>query len=491
MGRTEDGGGFSFDESLPKDQYDALVASGLIDAPAPLAQSHNPPQRLKKSPQKEPTKDRLPPHSVEMEMGLLGSILHDPKNGIIECIDRLGTEVESFYDVRHQEIYRVLIEMHESNLPIDLITLFQKIKERYPEKPVDIEYLNKIQDSSPSAANLGYYLDIVKDKHSLRRLIQYCNDICRRAFEHSGTTDSLMDSAESDLTKISQARTEAIRTLNGKSLGKRMLDDLERRSELKGKLSGLDTGLADINYWTNGLQYGEQCIVGARPSQGKTALGLSILRHVVFEQRIPALFISLEMDVEAVMRRLLSMHMKIPMRTVREGTYSDSDYGKMVSFHGLCAKAPLYVIDAVHGMGIHELCAKARRHVIQFGVKFIVTDYLQKIKPKERHEKRTYEIGDISGRLKALASETKTAMLTLAQLNRENEKQKGREPRLSDLSDSGQIERDADTVFLIHRKQYETKLILAKQRDGETGVITLFFDGKYTRFENAQHEDNE
>jgi len=446
---------------------------------------------LKRFQRHKPTHvDRLPPHSREAEQGVLGCVLLSPNDCLGRCIEKLKSGAEVFYDLRHQTIYSAVVEMYDKREPIDIITLQQQLSDKQLLDQIGgIPYLNALQDSVPSAANLTYYLDIVHEKSVLRRIVKTCTEVVGRVYDYQGTVDELVDSVGRDIEKVIELQQQngISPILDGKQAGARMEEDLDRRWKLQGKLSGMDTGLVDLNYMLEGVQFGEQFVVGARPSQGKTALGLSLFKHMAFNG-IPSLFISLEMSVEAVMRRLLSMHMNVTLREIRRGTYNEGQVQKFILFQSECARHPMHIVDGVGGIGVRELCSIVRRKVIQHGIKFVVIDYLQKIKPAERHEKRTYEIGDISGRLKSLAVECNIGLLTLAQLNRENTKEKGRPPRLSDLADSGQIERDADTVGLLHKTPDKTMLIIAKQRDGETGIINLVFDGSYVRFENYTPE---
>jgi len=391
---------------------------------------------------------------------------------------------EAFYDLRNQTIYNAVMTMTDVLEPIDIITLQQRLKDGgLLDQIGGIAYLNTLQDAVPSAANLSYYLDIVAEKYTMRRLVQTCTDLVGRVYEHEGDVDVLLDEAERDIFSIQKSKF--MPTLDGKAVGKRMLQDLERRFNLNGALSGLSTGIPALDAMTEGLQPGEQFIIGARPSQGKTALGLNFFAHSVFNG-IPAMFISLEMSVEAIMRRLCAMRLKIGMKTMRRGSYSEQDFGSFASMSTQLSKLPIRIVDGVDGMNIREVCSRINKEVIRSGIKLVVVDYLQKIRSCERQEKKTYEVAEVSGRLKAVAHDNNIAIVTLAQLNRENvkggDKNGSRAPRLSDLADSGQIERDADTVALIHRKDNETNLIIAKQRDGELGLIKLYFEGRYGLF---------
>lgn len=432
--------------------------------------------------------DRLPPYSTEAEQGVLACVLSDPAS-LPEALERLKSDPGVFYDLRHQYIYAELARMSDQQVPVDLILLGKRLGDRNELEQIGgFAFLDQLQDSVTSAANLSYYTEIILEMALRRRLIAACTETISRAYDNSDV-NSLV--SEVERLMAFQNSHQIVHSLDGRQAGLAMISDLERRLELKGALSGLDTGFKQLNAMTEGLQFGEQFVIGARPSQGKTALGLSVFKHCAFNG-VPSLFISLEMSTEAIMRRLLSMQMSIPLKVVRRGNYMDSDFAKFTSFQGLCHKHPMHLVDGVSGLGIRDLVSIIRRKVVQFGIKLVVIDYLQKIKPAERHEKKTYEVGDISGRLKSLAIECDVAMITLAQLNRENTKDKGRAPRLSDLADSGQIERDADTVGLIHtppeKGEVDKFLIIAKQRDGETGLVPLDFNGMYVRFENPKED---
>ncbi len=443
---------------------------------------------------KKPAKveeDRLPPHSEAMERATLGCIFMSPTECLDICAHELSVGPDAFYDHRHKVVYSLMLEMRERKEAIDLVTVTEHLKDRNILAGVGgVEYLTEITNASHSAANLTYYTDVLRDKHVLRKILAACVHVTEKVFDESNGIESALQAFDSSVVMV-QSDRRVKSSLNGLEVGDRMMTDLERRFGLGGKLSGLDTGLIDFNSMTEGLQAGEQTVIGARPSMGKTALGVGIFRHIAMQLKIPSLFISLEMSVEALMRRLLSAEMEIPLRDVRRGTYNDHQMKQFVIFRDRCMKSPMHIIDGVSGIGCREICASIRRMQMQFGIKLVVLDYLQKIKPDIKHEKRTYEIGDVSGKLKAVAVETNVALVTMAQLNRENVQQKGRPPRLSDLADSGQIERDADLVGLIHRTNEKNMLIIAKQRDGETGLVNLYFDKTHCRFLNISNVNQE
>ncbi len=441
----------------------------------------------------------VPPHSLECEQGVLGCQINDP-NCVQAINERFASNVCHFYDLRHQEIQKCLFSLWLDGQQIDLITIQEQLKGAGVLQNIGgIEYLIELQDAAPSSANLPVYAEKVQEKFHLRMMIQTCREVMADSYRCTEDVNHFLDQSEAKVMRITEARNRAgmdeSRVLNAQQSSSRMIDDLERRFNLQGALSGLDTGFWRLNQMTEGIQFGEQTLIAARPSMGKTAIGLNIFQKVVLEQKIPALFVSLEMSVSALMRRLLSSYHSIPMQAIRRGSYTEGDFAKFSSFKNFVSQCPLHIIDGSGGLSINEISSQIRAHVKKFGTRLVVVDYLQKIQASGRHEKRTYEIGEVSGRLKALAVDTNAAFLTLAQLNRESEKDKGRVPKLSDLADSGQIERDADTVALIHRKRDDetgaTKIIIAKQRDGECGMVDLTFNGQFCRFENpGQHPED-
>lgn len=436
-----------------------------------------------------PAPDRLPPHDTNTEQAVIGCCLIAPDMSLALCEEQIQNGDEAFYDLRHQRIYSELLKMHVFGEKIDSVTLGVRLGPALAEVGGH-EYLGQCEGCVLSPANLESYLEILSEKLVLRRILAACTRVASQVYEHSGKVDQLLDEMERDVLAVSAERHPKS-TLDGKQSGKRMLSDLERRHELQGALSGLDTGLIDLNWKTEGLQFGEQAVIGARPSMGKTAFGLGVFRHNALKLKIPSLFVSLEMSVEALMRRMLAGEMNEGMRGLRKGSYNETQFSRFMIFNTMCSKSPMHFIDGISGMTCRELCSCVRKLVVKHGIKLVVVDYLQKIKADVQNEKRTYEVADTSQKLKALAVETNVALLTLAQLNRESVNQKGRPPRLSDFADSGQIERDADLAALIHRdKDGNPLLIIAKQRDGETGIVNLVFDGQFCRFENMARESD-
>jgi replicative DNA helicase len=270
-----------------------------------------------------------------------------------------------------------------------------------------------------------------------------------------------------------------------------LVNHLEEKFNLNGKRSGLETGFYDLDRMTDGLQFGEFSVLAARPSKGKTSLACNLVDFICLKNKIPTLFITLEMSGTALSRRMLSASKQVAMNNLKSGQLSETDFAKCATFNQLLKNSPLYFEEGLGGLRASAAAAMIRHYADTKGVRFVVIDYLQKIRSDTKNEKRTYEVAETSGILTGATKETGVATLCLAQLNREGEKNKGkddsaRRPKISDLSDSGQIERDADNVFLLHPCQNYTEIVVGKQRDGETGIIRLTFDGRHCHFRNME-----
>jgi replicative DNA helicase len=431
------------------------------------------------------TSDTLPPHSNEAEQAVLGSILLEPI-----CLDTAAQELgnaaaSAFYDLRHAEIYKAMHRVMDNGGPLDLITLSQVLKDGGKLEAVGgLSYLAALADELPSSANVTYYLEIIINKFKLRALA---------AGFLTASHSALVDNAKpEDVAGQALAAIEALdhggEVSGPKENARALIDALEAAFNLQGRHSGITTGFHSLDHYLSGLQLGEQTIIAARPSDGKTAIGLNLVDRVCLLDEIPTLVISAEMSRAALLRRLAAMRCCVAMDVMKNGNFTQ---GNSQSFTKLCAemtKKPLYIYDSP-GASCDTVAAIIRQHARRHGVKLVVVDYLQLIRSGSRHEKRTYEVGEVSGTLKAAAKRAGVALVTLAQLSREPDKDKGRRPRLSDLADSAQIERDADTVMMLHRprdesgnRTAEAELIIAKQRDGETGMIPLEFEGRFMRF---------
>jgi replicative DNA helicase len=442
--------------------------------------------------------DRLPPHSVPAEQGVLGCVLLSPGECLGECIEKFKGQSAAFYDLRNRTIYETLVEMYDHKEAVDMLTVQQRLKDRQQLDAVGgPAYVSSLPDSVPSAANVGYYADILWEKYILRKMISACTDAISRVYDYEGDVDALLDEVERDILHISEARVESSSSMI-KDLVHRAINKIEEFHQRQGMLTGLATGFVDLDKLTSGLHPGDMIVIAARPSMGKTSLAMNIAEHAALDQRLPVGVFSLEMTAESLVLRMLCSRARVNLRSIRDGFLAERDFPKLTGSAGKLANAPLFIDDTA-GLSILQLRAKARRMYQQYGIKLFVIDYLQLLHSTARRaENRQQEIADISNGVKALAKELKVPVIVLSQLNRELEKDKNRKPRLSDLRESGAIEQDADVVALLYKPSsgdddeggqeqdaVPVNLLIAKQRNGPTGDINLTFLKSYTRFESA------
>jgi replicative DNA helicase len=492
---------------LAPDLQDAAAGPGAAVSPAQAAPApQNIPDfrrsRRERSPVDLSKIDRLPPHSVPAEQGVLGCALISPNEALNVCIASLKAGAEAFYDLRHQTLYETLVQMAEARAPIDLITVQQRLKDSNLLEAVGgLGYLSSLQDAVPSAANLHYYLEIVREKLTLRRLMQACTAVVSRAQEHEGEVATLMDEVERDILKINEDReSNGVRPMN--ALVKGAIDLIQDYHRRQGGLTGLGSGFTDFDRMTSGMHGGEMIVIAARPSMGKTSLVMNIAEHVAIVEGQPVGVFSLEMTSESLVMRMLCSLARVNMRSIRDGFMAQQDFQKLTGAAAKLARAKLH-IDDTPGLSILQLRARARRMHQQHGIKLFIIDYLQLMHSTSRkaQDNRQQEISEISSGVKALAKELSVPVIVLSQLNRELEKDKNRKPRLSDLRESGAIEQDADLVGLLYKpsgneeeevgetrqpaESHPVNLLIAKQRNGPTGDVCLTFFKSFTRFESA------
>ncbi|MDB6054719.1 MAG: dnaC [Verrucomicrobiales bacterium] len=445
--------------------------------------------------------DRLPPHSVEAEQGVLGCVFLSPHECMGECVEKMKAGADVFYDLRHRTLFELLAEMYDRKEAIDLITVSQRLKDRQLLEGVGgLGYLASLPDAVPSAANLTYYIEIVRQKFVLRKMVATCTDVVGRVYEHEGEIDQLLDEVERDILRISESRIEGA-TKGMKDLVHKAINTIEEYHQRQGMLTGISTGFADLDKMTSGFHGGEMIVIAARPSMGKTSLAMNIAEHVAVDQRLPVGVFSLEMSSDSLVLRMLCSRSRVNLRNIRDGFLAERDFPKLTGAAGKLSSAPLYIDDTA-GLSILQLRAKARRMAQQHGIKLFVIDYLQLLNSTSRKaDNRQQEIADISNGIKAIAKELDVPVIVLSQLNRELEKDKSRKPRLSDLRESGSIEQDADLVALLYKpgaadeeeagtnalpqESVAVNLLIAKQRNGPTGDVSLTFMKSFTRFESA------
>jgi replicative DNA helicase len=437
----------------------------------------------------DPDSGELPPHDPAAERGILGCILLAPGECIDTCVDSLPAP-EAFYELRNRRIYQVMLELHEQGTAPDVITMASRLAGE------EIAYASGLVDEVPSAANLAYYLDAVVDKFARRRVLQAAS-AATLAAKSDEPIEAVLGAFERDAMSVLDRRTET--TISGRTLADTFIGDAQECHARAGKLQGFSYGLHDLDKITGGMHPRELVIVGARPSIGKTAFGGTVCLHstVLGDTPVPTLFVSLEMPAKAILRRLGCGLSGVPLSLFRTGGFQERHFGPMTAAAKRLKDAPLWIDYTPGGLTASRLRALIRRHARKHGVELVVIDYLQKVRPDTRHEMRTYELGSVVEDVKAEAVRSNIAIMALAQLSRKAEGRRGNAdsvtPSMADLSDSKQIEQEADVIILLDRNRSEPKgeatLLIEKQRDGECGIVSSFYDGTLCRFYPARQEE--
>jgi replicative DNA helicase len=446
---------------------------------------------------------RSPPHSAEAEQGVLGSMLLSPRDVIAECVERIDREY--FYIPAHQTVYDVLVDLWNAGQAIDLITFTQVLRDRNLLDAIGgPSFVTSLYTFVPTAANIDYYLGIVRDKYILRQIIAAATESVRRAYEEQDEVNNLLDEVEQKIFAVGEDRFKG-QMLSMKDQVMEAIEQIEKLYERKGGITGISTGFIELDRMTSGLHPAEMIVIAARPSMGKTALAMNIAEHVSINEKLPVGVFSLEMSSQQLVQRLLCSRARVNLQKVRDGFLAERDFPSLTAAASKLAEAKIFIDDTA-GLSILELRAKARRLKAQQDVRLLIVDYLQLLRSTTRRaqDNRQLEISEISAGLKGLAKELKIPVIVVAQLNRQPEQRSGGKPRLSDLRESGSIEQDADLVGLLVRpeiyeedeeakqeKSGEAELIIAKQRNGPVGEIPLTFLKEFTRFEDRARNVSE
>jgi replicative DNA helicase len=436
--------------------------------------------------------DRLPPQSKEAERSVLGAMLRD--NFVINDVQQILSGAADFYFDAHQKIYQAVTDLYGDGHPVDMIILGDKLKTLKQFEDVGKEdYLAELWETAPTAANAEYYARIVRDKAITRNLIHATTEILRDSYDQAQPAEELLGQAERKIMEIAERGV----TGNTTTLLEAIDDAYTRIDQRtgkkdKGSVGGVPTGFVDLDALTAGFQKNELIILAARPSVGKTAFSLNIVRHVIVEERTPVFFVSLEQAKVELAERLLAMQGRVNSHRLRTGHLSSEDIGKLHEAGDALRRGAKLFIDDTPGQGMLRIAAAARRLKIREDIRLIVIDYLQLIDPENRRDSRQEQVAQISRRLKFLARELQLPVIALAQVNRSSEDRQDHRPRLADLRESGSIEQDADTCLMLHRpgrfdggvEDNIIEVIVAKQRNGPTGEVQLAWLKDYMRFEN-------
>jgi replicative DNA helicase len=439
----------------------------------------------------EPAVGRLPPHNIEAEQVLLGTILIQEKS-LLKVIELLSPE--DFYRDSHKLIYAAAATLFERNQPHDMITVASLLQDQNRLEQIGgIAYLGMISDVIPFTGTLTHHAKIIREKAVLRRLIQTSAELAARCYDSQDDIDALVDKAEQTIFEVAQSKKKQGFEPMARIVPK-AFDRVTRLSERKEHITGVATGYEELDRMTAGLQPADLIIVAARPSMGKTSLAMNMVQYAALVNKVPTAVFSLEMSAEQLALRMLCSVGKIDSQKIRTGRLSDHDWPKLTRATGMLTDAPIHIDDTA-GLTVLEMRAKARRLKSEHDLGLVVVDYLQLMQGHSRNENRNQEISDISRSLKAMAKELDVPVVALSQLNRSLESRPDKRPMMSDLRESGAIEQDADVIMFIYRDEVYNKspenpnrgiaeVIIGKQRNGPTGTVKLTFLGEYTMFEN-------
>ncbi len=444
------------------------------------------------------TKIRIPPHSLDAEKAILGSVMLRPSS-IHEITDII--KVDSFYASKHGLIFKTMLELSSKGEPIDLLSLSHKMEEKKNLDNVGgSSYLGELTNSVPSSANIKYYADVVNKKYILRKIIEAGDEISELGFVGEAEEDvfDVLDRAEKKMMGInSGVGSSAFKSL--KDSLPEAWERLEKLHENKGEIRGIPTGFPDLDQYLSGLQRSDLIILAARPSVGKTTLALDIARQAALKHSSSTAIFSLEMSTQQLVDRMIAAESRVNAWNLRTGNLStEAEFSKIRDSLDRLSKAPIF-IDDMAGNSIMRMRSVCRRIKAENGLDLVVVDYLQLMSTSKNYDNIVNQVTEISRSLKGLAKEFNVPVLALSQLSRAVESRGGK-PRLSDLRDSGSIEQDADVVMFIHRedkgkdeseKTNIAQILIEKHRNGPVGKVDLYFDEKFSTFTSVDKNYHE
>lgn len=440
---------------------------------------------------------KMPPHSIEAEQSVLGGLLLDN-----QVWDKVSGKLcaDDFYRLEHRLLFEVMADLSKKDQPFDVITLSDALQSHGELENVGGEaYLFELSNNTPSVANIGAYVDIVREKSVQRQLIGVANEIADAAYNPEGRPVSeLLDIAETKVFAIAEQTGTDGGPANIKDVLSKAIEKIDTLYHAEGEITGMATGFTDFDKMTSGLSPSDLVIVAGRPSMGKTTFVMNIAENAAIQSGKPVLVFSMEMPGDSLAMRMISSLGRIDQHRVRTGKLHDEDWPRVTMAVNMLSEAPMFIDDTA-GLSPAEMRARARRLAKEHGqLGLIVIDYLQLMKvPGFKVENRTAEISEISRSLKALAKELSVPVIALSQLNRSLEQRSDRRPVMSDLRESGAIEQDADLIVFIYRDEVYNEdtpdkgvaeIIIGKQRNGPIGKVRLAFLGQFTRFEDLAYE---
>lgn len=428
------------------------------------------------------------PQSIEAEQSVIGAMIID-KTAIGQVAEKL--KEEDFYRDGHKTIYKAIFEMYRSDMAVDLLTLLEYLKSTdMLDKAGGVSYITEVSSSVLTIANLSSYIKIVEQKSLLRKLIRASTTIIEDSYNKQAEVENVLDTAEKKIFDIAEKRSNSdFEPLN--AVLERGFLEIERLFNNRGEITGVGSGITDLDAKTSGFQKGDMVLIAARPSMGKTTFALNIAEHAALKDGKSVVIFSLEMSKEQLAYKLLCSEANVDMLKLRTGALEDRDWENIARATGPLSKAKIYIDDSA-GVSVMEMRSKCRRLKMEYGIDMILIDYLQ-LMSGTNSESRQQEVSEISRSIKALAKEMECPVIALSQLSRAPEQRADHRPMLSDLRESGSIEQDADIVMFLYRDEYYDKetedknvceCIIAKQRNGPVGTVKMAFIGALSKFGN-------
>ena len=435
---------------------------------------------------------RVMPHNIEAEQSVIGSMLMD-KDAIMTASEIISGD--DFYQKQFGILFDNMVELFNEGKAVDLVTLQNRLKENgVPEEVSNMGFVRELLTNIPTSANVKYYADIVYEKAVLRKLIKTTETVANDCYVGADKLENILEDTEKKIFDIVQRRNVGDYTPINKIVQNSIMR-VSAASKLKGNVTGIPTGFIDLDYRTSGMQKSDLVLVAARPSMGKTAFVLNMAQYMAFECNKTVAIFSLEMSSEQLVNRLLAMEARIDAQKLRNGSLEDKDWESLLESAGTVAKSNLIIDDRASSLA--EIRSKCRKFKLEHNLDIVIIDYLQLMSSGggRSSDSRQQEISDISRGLKRMARELDVPVVALSQLSRAVEQRPDHRPMLSDLRESGAIEQDADVVMFLYRDEYYNKeselkgtaeVIIAKQRNGPIGTVTLAWLPQYTKFANIK-----
>ena len=436
---------------------------------------------------------RVMPHSNEAEQAVIGSMLMDA-DAITTAMEKISED--DFYNKQYGSLFKAMIELYNEGKTCDLVTVKSKLEETgVPSEVVSLDFIRNILEMVPTSANIKQYAEIVYEKSVLRNLIRANEDIAGKCYAGNETLEAILEETEKKIFDLIQSGSSGDYT-PVRQVVLNVFEKIEKASQTKGFITGLETGFTKLDHQLSGLQPSDMILIAARPSVGKTAFVLNITETVAVKHHRPVAIFSLEMSSEQLINRIISQNSMVSSQKMRNGDLSDSEWANIVESANIIGNSNI-IIDDTPGISIGEMRSKCRKFKLEKDIQLVIVDYLQLMTTNGRASSREQEIAEISRTLKGIARELNVPVIALSQLNRAAETREDKKPIMADLRESGSIEQDADVVMLMSRfydKETKTEdrnriiVNVAKQRNGPVGEVELVWLPQYTKFENAETE---